>query len=91
MMLNIGTWKNMSALSSSASPGRGTVSSGYLPQLSADIFCKSIFRRKRLVLADHVPGTQDYSGMSFEGLRAAFQILSEVHPVVTKPHTLSLS
>ena len=34
MMLNIGTWKNMSALSSSASPGRGTASSGYLPQFS---------------------------------------------------------
>ena len=34
------------------------------------------------MLADHVPGTQDYSGMSFEGLRAALQILSEV---VTAP------
>ena len=33
------------------------------------------------MLADHVPGTQDYSGMSFEGLRAALQILAEVHPV----------
>ena len=36
------------------------------------------------MLADHMPGTQDYSGMSFEGLRAALQILSEVHSL-TKP------
>ena len=41
---------------------------------------KWIFRRKKLVLADHVPGTQDYSGMSFEALRAALHILSEVAP-----------
>ena len=40
------------------------------------------------MLADHVPGTQDYSGMSFEGLRAALQILSEV---VTDPTLSSVS
>ena len=40
---------------------------------------KLIVRRKKLVLADHMPGTgQDYSGMSFEGLRAALHILSQV-------------
>ena len=35
-----------------------------------------------------MPGTQDYSGMSFEGLRAALQILSEV---VTAPPLSSVS
>ena len=31
------------------------------------------------MLADHMPGTQDYSRMSLEGLRAALHILSEVN------------
>jgi len=43
-----------------------------------------LLRRKKLVLADHVPGTQDYSGMSFEGLRAALQILSEEEEAAIK-------
>ena len=41
-------------------------------------FVKSFIRQKKLVLADHVPGVQDYSGMSLERLRAALQLLSEV-------------
>ena len=47
------------------------------------ICCKTFFRRKKLVLADHVPGTQDYSGMSLEGLRTALHILSEVQKTFT--------
>ena len=42
------------------------------------LFIKSFIRQKKLVLADHVPGVQDYSGMSLERLRAALQLLSEV-------------
>ena len=41
-------------------------------------FVKFFIRQKKLVLADHVPGVQDYSGMSLERLRAALQLLSEV-------------
>jgi len=38
---------------------------------------EGLLRQKKLVLADHVPGVQDYSGMSLERLRAALQLLSE--------------
>ena len=56
--------------------------------INSNVEEQNAFRRKKLVLADHVPGTQDYSGMSFEGLRAALQILSEV---VTAPPLSSVS
>merc|ERR1712192_13278 len=44
-----------------------------------------LLRRKKLVLADHMPGTgQDYSGMSFEGLRAALHILTQEEEAAVK-------
>ena len=78
-----GTWYHL------VPPGTWYLGEGQSPQViwftyQLIYFVNTIFRRKKLVLADHVPGTQDYSGMSFEGLRAALQILSEVHSL-TKP------